>query len=126
MVVEKEPKENEVTRHSSHPALSDHASERALERVAAEGLAVEPLVRLAIAFAARYPKDDLAVRLYHSSTAHGDSAIPLNERGSNGEDLWSVARQGAVVSVFWRRACQPATADRFQVRRIFLKGWRTA
>jgi hypothetical protein len=114
-----------VTRQSSHPALTDHASQRSLERVAAEGLAVEPLIRLAIAFAARYSREDIAVRLYHGSVrdAHGDTASTLTERGSNGEDLWAVARQGAVISLFWRRAAQPVSPDRFEVCKVFMKGW---
>jgi hypothetical protein len=108
------------------PALTDHASQRALERVTAEGLAVEPLVRLAVAFAARYPKEDIAVRLYHGTAAHGDTTSPLDDRGSNGEDLWTVARQGSIVSFFWRRAAQPVSPDRFEVRKVFMRGWAHA
>lgn len=109
-----------------HPALTDHASQRALQRVADEGLAVEPIVRLAIAFATRYPREDIAVRLYHGVEAHGDTASAIDDRSSNGEDLWVVSRQGLVMTFFWRRAAQPTSPDRFEVRKVFLKGWAHA
>lgn len=106
-----------------HPALTDHASQRAVERGQMAGVDMEPKVRLALAFAVKYRGQDIAVRLYRHGSEVGDSAGELDGRSSNGSDFWAVIRAGQVCTFMWRRAEQPITADRFGVAKVFAKGW---
>jgi hypothetical protein len=49
---------------------------------------------------------------------HGDTNERIDERESNGEDLWVIIREGRCVTLFWRRSEQPIVAELLRVDRV--------
>lgn len=101
--------------------LTRHAWERVASRLDANGIDAEPLVRLAMAVAKANKHRDVAMRLVRLPEAVGDTTSPLYERGSNGPDLWAIARRGVIETLMWRRPEQPPTPDAMRVDQVFLK-----
>lgn len=106
-----------------HGYLTDHASQRALERLALAGQPVDRHVDQALRYAAINGHRDVAVRLYRHHTPVGDLDSPIHERTSNGEDLWAVIRRGNVETFMWRRREQPTDPGAFRVDQVYLSGW---
>lgn len=101
--------------------LTRHAMERVKERLDAAGVDTEALVRLATGIAAANRHRDVALRLIRLADAQGDTTHAYMERESNGTDLWAIARQGSIETMFWRRAEQSVTPVALRVDQVFLK-----
>jgi hypothetical protein len=92
---------------------TNHATERALQRVTDAGLSGRKVLDAAASVAA---------------AVNGSAAVLMTTlpepKGtfwteSNGNQLWAVIRDHRVVTLMLRRDNQPATADRLRVDRVY-------
>lgn len=98
--------------------LTGHATDRATDRLAMAGISPKAVMDRAAKIAARID-GSAAVRMVRLSKPVGDLTSRYDLRDSNGDDFWVVIRKGRVVTAFWRRSTQPATAEKFMVDAVY-------
>lgn len=96
------------------PRISNHATERAIERIAAAGLSGRKVLDCAADLASRLPDRSAAVLLTTLPEPKGQYWTE-----SNGNQVWAVLRDHRVVTLMLRRDNQPATADRLRVDKVY-------
>lgn len=101
--------------------LERHVWQRAHERLVANGIDPEPYLRLAKSVALANRNRDVAMRVAWGLQHYGDTNADVNERCSNGDTVWVVARHGVLKTVMFRRSDQPADKFAFGVDAAFAK-----
>ena len=99
--------------------MTIHASERANERLIEAGISPAVILREADIIARAHRDLDLAVRMRVLKGTYGDARTAnVNDRGSNGDEVWAICRGGFVKTVMLRRSTQPRTKEAFGVDRV--------
>jgi len=90
---------------------TNHASERAYERIADAGLSARKVLEVSSAIAAKCPASrSVAVKLTTLPESHGEYWVE-----SNGNQVWAIIRDRRVVTLMLRRDNQPETSDALRV-----------
>jgi hypothetical protein len=96
---------------------TNHSTERAIERMAQAGLNASAVLNLA-GQVARSTREATAVLIVTLPERAGDDRDDVLTRESNGNEVWSINRDGRIITLMLRRSNQPHTADAMRVNRV--------
>ena len=96
---------------------TNHSTERAIERMAQAGLNPQAVLALADQVA-RSTSVATAVLIVTLPDRAGDDRDDILTRESNGNEVWSINRDGRIITLMLRRSNQPHTADALRVNRV--------
>ena len=109
-----------MTRTETTPVITNHATERAMERIAEAGLSGRKVLAAAADIAPKMPCRSAAVLMTTLPAHVGSTDADYYARSSsNGNQVWCVIRDGRVVTLMLRRDNQPSTPDAMRVERVF-------